>query len=92
MSKRIQVARPQSSSELAAKIVGKWFHTVTLTTDGFTQDALTFDPVQDAVMREYVRDHGPVKPGEDLVDRMCAQEAGYLIGVQVGLRLRGGVR
>lgn len=47
-----------------------------------------FIETQDAVKAAYVREHGPIKDGDDLVDEQCAQEAGYLVGVQVGLRLR----
>lgn len=91
------VAKSQEAHELAADIVQDWFETRLTTRDVFTQGSIfqrlteaSFDEVQDAVKADYVRTHGPVTDSDDLVDEMCAQEAGYLIGVQVGVRLRAG--
>ena len=47
-----------------------------------------FDDVTDALEAEHVADHGPITPDQDAVREMLGRSAGYLIGVQVGLRLR----
>lgn len=55
-----------------------------------------FAAVQEALEAEYIREHAPDRTSTDedraMLSEICAREAGYLIGVQVGLRLRGGVQ
>ena len=47
-----------------------------------------FSRVLEALERQWVKEHGPIEEGDvtrDWLERQC----GYLVGVQVGLRLRG---
>lgn len=99
MSRALKVTKTkptQSAAELAAAIVQDHFDWMLTTPQVFTQGSVyetrlterAFDEVKAVVLREYIDDHGTPEPGDDLVDEFCAQEAGYLIGVQVGLRLR----
>ena len=38
---------------------------------------------------EHVKQHGPITSDADVTYEMIGRETGYLVGVQVGLRLRG---
>lgn len=51
-----------------------------------------FDAIENFLEAEHVKGHGPIEPDDDLQRVMFGRDAGYLIGVQVGLRLRGGAR
>ncbi len=93
-------ARPRrlSPPALAAKRVQEWFDNIVSTADAlatsdFESEVLlgnAFIEVQEILRREHDEAHGPPEPTSvAVVDGMMAREAGYLIGVQVGLRLRG---
>jgi hypothetical protein len=78
---------------LAARLVDDWFESLLATREVFTVGSIhsrltetAFEQVQDAVERAHVAGHGPLS--DDVEHEMIAMEAGYLLGVQVGLRLR----
>jgi hypothetical protein len=92
-SKRRAVAPQRAPSALAARVVGEWFESVLATREVFTVGSIhsrltetAFEQVQDAVERAHIAAHGPVS--DEAEHEMIAMEAGYLLGVQVGLRLR----
>lgn len=65
--------------------------------DGDVLDVdLDFEAIEDALEAAFVKEHGqPLAADEGLILRIIrAREAGYLVGVQMGLRLRaaGGAR
>lgn len=80
--------------QMAVDAVEKWFTGLLSTSDAVTdagnQPTLesAFDEVTAALEFEHVAQHGPITPDQDVVMEMIGREAGYLIGVQVGLRLR----
>lgn len=44
--------------------------------------------IEQLLEAEDVKQFGPIEPSDDLRRLMYSRDAGYLIGVQVGLRLR----
>ena len=92
---------PRSPRALAEKAATEWLEYVVTDRLGlgwrceseFDGDA-SFEAVFEALKREHIAQHGPIKPDQDSVEIDLGIEAGYLIGVQVGLRLRepGGAR
>ena len=83
--------------KLAAKAVQNWYDSLIESAEAHTHGGIfqvtldkAFDDVERALRVEYEKDHGTIKEDQDGVDPYLAREAGYLIGVQVGLRLRGG--
>lgn len=94
-SRKKSVTKP-SAAQIAAQSVAEWHAGFLSSSSAYVwpdseapDDVL--ERVQDALQREHIAKHGPLK---DEVRLMLAQEAGYLLGVQVGLRLRaeGGAR
>jgi hypothetical protein len=92
-----------SAAELAAQRVAEWYASLLYSNGALLQGhayQISFDhvftEVQEALTREYVAECSHMgDPDEDIVAvTNLAQEAGYLIGLQVGLRLRadGGAR
>ena len=85
---------PPTPAELAERSVREFFDT--LVGDPLVQDAEALDTtigeVAEALIREHLANGGnPIDGG--VSDReLFAQHAGYLVGVQVGLRLAGGLR
>ena len=87
------VVRPQEPSTdraraIAAKAVGAWFADLLDSPDpfvnGFDSDySQTFDEVREALIGNDT---------SEAADALADQQAGYIIGVQVGLRLAGGAR
>jgi hypothetical protein len=76
---------------IAEKIVADWFAGLLESTDGFvnpSHDEAVIDAVANALEAQHVGLHGPIDPDSGIME-MLEREAGYLVGVQVGLRLRG---
>jgi hypothetical protein len=92
--------RAKTPQQIAAAAVEQWFHDVVGSTDALTSAdydengliAEAYDEIERLLEAEYVRQHGPIKPEDNTALVVFAREAGHLIGVQVGLRLRQGVR
>lgn len=83
------MAKPrQTPTAIAAHVVSEWFTEVTGNMGALTGDA-RFPDLDAAIdqIREALLTPDPSAPGRD---ELASQEAAYLIGVQVGLRLRGG--
>lgn len=90
-------ARQPEARQIAAEAVQMWCNSFTRTwlshLDGHvSQRSLgdVFDVVERALKDEYVAKYGPVDAEDPDYegDEIFAREAGYLIGVQVGMRLR----
>lgn len=83
--------------KLAVEMVQEWYESLLASGEAHTHGSIYqvtldngFIAVQEALEAEHEKEHGKMPPPEDgSVEReIIAQEAGYLIGVQVGLRLR----
>ena len=88
MSKKKQIL---SSNQVAVEAVERWFQHVTSTfyeSDGEGKLIEAFDAVSQALEAEYVAQHGPIADDDTGRESLLDQEAGYMVGVQVGLRLR----
>jgi hypothetical protein len=46
------------------------------------------EQVSDLLEAQHVRDHGPIKPDAEALHELIGRRTGYIVGVQVGLRLR----
>lgn len=96
--KASQRKRPQhvSSQTLARRAVDEYFDLLLASPDALVEgfacqagiDFQAVDVVQDAVKAEFIADGLKPANDDDGFDEMCARAAGYLIGLQVGLRLR----
>jgi hypothetical protein len=95
--------KPRDPRGLAIWHVEQWFDSLLASKEVFTQGSVfqafnmqeAFTEVKDALDREdcaSINRGGEPKFDADSGDEDAFCEAGYLIGVQVGLRLRGGVR
>jgi hypothetical protein len=101
MSKSKRKTSPaKDPRRMAVAVVQEHFDNMMTTSDTYIEagylvspiDA-AFDAIENALEAEAVKRQGkPIDPDEDVELRMISREAGYLIGVQVGLRLRGGAR
>lgn len=85
------MAKPrQTPTAIAASIVAEWFTEVIGNMGALTGDArfpdldAAFDQIREALLTP--------DPSAPARDELASQEAAYLIGVQVGLRLRGGTQ
>jgi hypothetical protein len=96
-------SRPkQSPSKLAAQCVDEWYDSLLQSSESLMVGSVfqvtlesAFNKVLQSCLQMHIAEHGPITEDvEGATEQICAQEAGYLIGVQVGLRLRlgGGVR
>ncbi len=83
--------------KLAIRLVDEWFDAITSSHDGHNstytrgqQLSDAFGNVEVALEAEELAEYGAASDDEDAAirKRIASTEAGYLIGVQVGLRLR----
>lgn len=95
------VTPKETAASLAVALVSQWFDelsTVCMAPGYGGEDALdqAHIAVQEKCLDEHIAENGKPKDEEDKAtyDEIAAARAGYLIGVQVGLRLRtaGGAR
>ena len=89
------MARKVSPAKLAQRGVERLFQELTDTSEAFADARNSIGPIEDlitevndAIEREHIQKHGPIEPDEDIAREILGREAGYLVGVQVGLRLR----
>lgn len=90
------MAKPKTADPRAIAItaVQAWFNHLTGTVDSVTDSdnrvtlESAFDDVTAALEAEHIAQFGPIEPNDDVVMEMIGRETGYLVGVQVGLRLR----
>lgn len=89
-------ARTISPERLAAKRVQDAFTDNICRTPDTPEDLFDqiIGEVADAFEKAHVREHGPIQDHDTEEYVVFGQRAGYLVGVQVGLRLRtaGGAR
>jgi hypothetical protein len=50
------------------------------------------DDAMDEIGLLLVKEHGPITSDADVTYEILGRRTGYLVGVQVGMRLRGGAR
>ena len=99
MSRAVKQTKPvQSATELAARTVQNWFDTLVSDLDAindnhsFGDGGFLPDVDLDAV-KTAIRGTTPTPDDDDAdLDQIAEVKAAYLIGVQMGLRLRGGAR
>ena len=85
-------SKQRTAQALAIELVQKWFDDLMTSRDvlAFPDDGqFSFEDIEKALTREHEIEHGKIRPDQDLIPLEIASEAGYLVGVQVGLRLRG---
>jgi hypothetical protein len=81
---------------MAAEAVREYFQRMVTDCEAFNPDFSdsrvideAFEQIEDVIEAAFVKERGKsLRPDEDLYPRQFSREAGYLIGVQVGLRLR----
>lgn len=85
----------QDAVEIAERGVDRWFNSVITSSRAHQHGSVfqflleeTFEAVSEALHREHVADHGKIERTDHDTPRVLAMEAGYLVGVQVGLRIR----
>lgn len=86
--------KKKTAARLAEDLVREHFSVMVTSLDGLGSDWEDADglfaEVGNALEREWVALHGPIKDGDGMTHRMLQRECGYLVGVQVGLHLRRG--
>jgi len=89
-----QHATQAVSEYFNAMLADREFFPLSGIADNGSQPSLgdVFEEVSNILEAEYVREHGPITDDQDVVLWQIGLAAGYLVGVQVGLRLRGGAR
>jgi hypothetical protein len=91
--------RKKTPHALAARVVERYFQAM-MTDREFMNDGsieanhldAVFEEVSDLLEAEHVKQHGPIKRDDDLTRWAIGMEAGYIVGVQIGMRLAGGAR
>ena len=91
------MARTKSKAtptQIAAESVRAFFADFMSSTDGPDADVIdnAIGAVMEALTAEHEKANGRIGDSDHGVRELLVTEVGYLVGVQVGLRLAGGVR
>ena len=88
--------RAKNPQEIATAAVQRWFTDMVGSGDTLTSGdydvsgpiSQAYEEIELILEDRHVQQYGPIRPDQDLTRLMFGRESGYLVGVQVGLRLR----